>query len=256
MRNVPHDLTGRAGPGLTTAPLTPRIVHTITVRLPHPLRAAAVAALLFTGTATSLLSMTQIASVDEDGITVAIDLHRRIDLGVPPGPRRLYAVAPRARLLLRAALEFRRRAARTAAGHDLFADCFGTAPRFEALIAGAGLPVPAPIHPHTDDWRTAARSSGTCTPHHPPPMPCRASGSYARDRPTLTARRSFHARLRPDVRLRLPGPAPVLRTPPADQYRIAGVLLLVGVVLWAVARFTRRGLFRPRAGQPDESAPH
>lgn len=43
---------------------------------------------------------------------------------------------------------------------------------------------------------------------------------------------------------------------PADQYRIAGVLLLVGVVLWAVARFTRRGLFRSRAGQPDESAPH
>lgn len=159
MRNVPHDLTGRAGPGLTTAPLTPRIVHTITVRLPHPLRAA-------TGTATSLLSMTQIASVDEDGITVAIDLHRRIDLGVPPGPRRLYAVAPRARLLLRAALEFRRRAARTAAGHDLFADCFGTEPRFEALIAGAGLPVPAPIHP-------PHRRLAHCRPQfwhlHPPP---------------------------------------------------------------------------------------
>ncbi|WP_257004117.1 hypothetical protein [Streptomyces sp. SA15] len=28
---------------------------------------------------------------------------------------------------------------------------------------------------------------------------------------------------------------------PADQYRIAGVLLLVGVVLWAVSWVTRRG---------------
>ncbi|MEU9398041.1 hypothetical protein AB0D86_49765, partial [Streptomyces sp. NPDC048324] len=76
--NVPDDLTSRAGPGITTVPLTPRTVHTITVRLPNPLRAAAVAALLFTGTDTSLLSMTQIGSVDEDGTTVAIDRDSRI----------------------------------------------------------------------------------------------------------------------------------------------------------------------------------
>jgi amino acid transporter len=43
---------------------------------------------------------------------------------------------------------------------------------------------------------------------------------------------------------------------PADQYRIAGILLLVGVALWAVAWFTRRDVHRPRADQPDESAPH
>ncbi|MEU9116369.1 APC family permease [Streptomyces sp. NPDC048483] len=43
---------------------------------------------------------------------------------------------------------------------------------------------------------------------------------------------------------------------PADQYRIAGVLLLIGVVLWAVAWFTPRGASVPEAGQPDKTAPH
>ncbi|MFB7091164.1 hypothetical protein [Streptomyces sp. NPDC056296] len=155
--NVPDDLTSRAGPGITTVPITPRVVHTITVRLPNPLRAAAIAALLFTGTDTSLLSMTQIASVGEAGTTVAIDRDSRIHIGEPPGPRHMYAVPPRARPLLRAAVEFRRRTPRTAAGHGLFANCFGTTPRFEALIADAGLPIPALAHPHSgDDWHTAA----------------------------------------------------------------------------------------------------
>ncbi|MFD3960502.1 hypothetical protein [Streptomyces bacillaris] len=66
--NVPDDLASCAGPGLTTVPLTPRTVHTITVRLPNPLRAAAIAALLFTGTDKSLLSMTQIGSLEADRI--------------------------------------------------------------------------------------------------------------------------------------------------------------------------------------------
>ncbi|MDK0518253.1 APC family permease [Streptomyces sp. ML-6] len=43
---------------------------------------------------------------------------------------------------------------------------------------------------------------------------------------------------------------------PADQYRIAGVLLLIGVVLWAVTWFTRRDASVPEAGRPDETAPH
>ncbi|MFB6815408.1 hypothetical protein ACFCV8_12790 [Streptomyces sp. NPDC056347] len=163
--NVPEGLTSCAGPGITTVPLTPRIVHTITVRLPNPLRAAAVAALLFTGTAKSLLSMTQIASVDDAGTTVAIDRDSRINIGEPPGPRHMYAVPPRARLLLRAALEFRRRTPRTAAAHGLFANCFGTSPRFETLIADAGLPIPALVHPHPeDDWHTAARCWHLHTP--------------------------------------------------------------------------------------------
>ncbi|WP_240677598.1 carboxymuconolactone decarboxylase family protein [Actinacidiphila soli] len=92
--NVPDDLTNCAGPGITTVPITARVVHTITVGLPNPLRAAAVAALLFTGTDKSLLSLTQIASVDEGGTTVAIDRDSRINIGVPPGPRHLYAVPP------------------------------------------------------------------------------------------------------------------------------------------------------------------
>ncbi|WP_234363672.1 MULTISPECIES: hypothetical protein [unclassified Streptomyces] len=168
--NVPDDLTSRAGPGITTVPLTPRAVHTITVRLPNPLRAAAVAALLFTGTDTSLLSMTQIGSVDEAGTTVAIDRDSRIHIGEPPGPRHMYAVPPRARPLLQAAREFRRRTPRTADAHGLFANCFGTTPRFEALIADAGLPIPALAHPHVgDDWHTAARCWHLHTPQPPAP---------------------------------------------------------------------------------------
>jgi hypothetical protein len=168
--NVPDDLASCAGPGLTTVPLTPRTVHTITVRLPNPLRAAAIAALLFTGTDTSLLSMTQIAGVDKDGTTVAIDRDSRINIGEEPGPRHLYAIPPRARPLLRAAVEFRRRTPRTADNHGLFANCFGTAPRFEALIADAGIPVPAVVHPHSeDDWHTAARCWHLHTPAPPAP---------------------------------------------------------------------------------------
>ncbi|WP_240649064.1 hypothetical protein [Streptomyces sp. Z26] len=168
--NVPDDLTSCAGPGLTTVPITPRTVHTITVRLPNPLRAAAIAALLFTGTEKSLLSMTQIGSVDEDGTTVAIDRDSRINIGEPPGPRHLYAVPPRARPLLHAAVEFRRRTPRTADNHGLFANCFGTTPRFEALIADAGFPLPVLAHPHAgDDWHTAARCWYLHTPAPPAP---------------------------------------------------------------------------------------
>ncbi|MGW8850068.1 hypothetical protein ACWGNE_20095 [Streptomyces xiamenensis] len=168
--NVPDDLTSCAGPGLTTVPLTPRTVHTITVRLPNPLRAAAIAALLFTGTDKSLLSMTQITSVDKDGTTVAIDRDSRINIGEEPGPRHLYAVPPRARTLLHAAVEFRRRTPRTADNHGLFANCFGTTPRFEALIADAGFPVPALAHTHAgDDWHTAARCWHLHTPAPPAP---------------------------------------------------------------------------------------
>ncbi|MFC8277691.1 hypothetical protein ACFUJR_35185 [Streptomyces sp. NPDC057271] len=172
--NVPDDLTSRAGPGITTVPLTPRVVHTITVRLPNPLRAAAIAALLCTGTDKSLLSMTQIASVDEDGTNVAIDRDSRINIGEPPGPRHLYAIPPRARPLLHAAVEFRRRTPRTADNHGLFANCFGTTPRFEALIADAGLPIPALANPHSgDDWHTAARCwhLHTTTPPAPDVLP-------------------------------------------------------------------------------------
>ncbi|MEU3976770.1 hypothetical protein [Streptomyces bacillaris] len=163
--NVPDDLNRRAGPGITTVPLTPRTVHTITTRLPSPLRAAAIAALLCTGTATPLLAMTQITSVGEAATHIAIDRDGRINIGAPPAPRHLYAIPPRARPLLAAALEFRRRTPRTAPAHGLFANCFGTTPRLQALIADAGLSVPALDHPHTDDdWHTAARGWYLHTP--------------------------------------------------------------------------------------------
>ncbi|AQW49528.1 APC family permease [Streptomyces violaceusniger] len=44
---------------------------------------------------------------------------------------------------------------------------------------------------------------------------------------------------------------------PADQYRIAGALLLIGVVLWAATWLARRGAPVPAAAaQSDETAPH
>ena len=39
---------------------------------------------------------------------------------------------------------------------------------------------------------------------------------------------------------------------PGDEYRIAGVLLLVGVALWAVAWFTRDRTGTPAAASDDE----
>ncbi|WP_241844667.1 hypothetical protein [Kitasatospora sp. CB01950] len=168
--DVPDDLTDCAGPGLTTVPLTPRVLHTITWRLPNPLRAAALASMLFTGTSRDLLSMTQIESVDHHHATVAIDRDSRINIGQAPGPRHMYAVPPRARPLLRAAVEFRRRSPRTADHHGLFANCFGTTPRLEALVADAGLAIPTLVHPHPgDDWHTTARCWRLHTPAPPTP---------------------------------------------------------------------------------------
>ncbi|NUP22950.1 MAG: APC family permease [Streptomyces sp.] len=43
---------------------------------------------------------------------------------------------------------------------------------------------------------------------------------------------------------------------PADQYRIAGILLLVGVALWAVARITHPAASAPDTDRTDETAPH
>lgn len=163
--DVPDDLAERGGPGITTVPITPRVVHTITTQLPNPLRAAAVAALLFTGTAQSLLSMAQLASVDEHATRLAIDRDSRINVGVPPGPRHMYAVPARARPLLRAALEFRRRTPRTADHLGLFANCFGTSERFDHLVRDVSLSIPAVLHPHpVEDWHTAARCWHLNTP--------------------------------------------------------------------------------------------
>ncbi|MFF4590441.1 hypothetical protein [Streptomyces sp. NPDC001388] len=163
--HVPDDLTEHSGPGITTVPITQRVAHTLTTELPNPLRAAAVAALLFTGTAQPLLSMTQLASIDERTTRLAIDRDSRINVGVPPGPRHMYAIPPRARPLVAAALEFRRRTPRTADHLGLFANCFGTSERFDRLIRDTSLHIPAVVHPHpADDWHTAARCWHLNTP--------------------------------------------------------------------------------------------
>jgi hypothetical protein len=156
--DVPDDLIERGGPGVTTVPVTPHVAHTLATHLPNPLRAAAAAALLFTGTDQSLLAMTQIASVDEHATRLAIDRDSRIHIGMPPGPRHMYAIPPRARPLFTAALTFRRRTPRTTDNLGLFAGCFGTPIRFDNLIRDAGLDIPTVTHPHpAQDWHTAAR---------------------------------------------------------------------------------------------------
>ncbi|MEV1026937.1 hypothetical protein [Streptomyces sp. NPDC050264] len=156
--DVPEDLNERGGPGITTVPITPHVAHVLSAHLPNPLRAAAAAALLFTGTDQSLLCMTQIASVDEHTTRLAIDRDSRIHIGMPPGPRHMYAIPPRARPLLAAALAFRRRTPRTTDHLGLFAGCLGTPIRFDNLIRDAGLDIPAVTHPHpAQDWHAAAR---------------------------------------------------------------------------------------------------
>ncbi|MFF1322403.1 hypothetical protein ACFVZZ_23670 [Streptomyces chartreusis] len=172
--DVPHDLAEHAGPGITTVPITPRVAHTLTTQLPNPLRAAAIAALLFTGTAESLLSMTQLSSVNAQTTYLAIDRDSRVNVGEPPGPRHMYAIPPRARPILAAALEFRRRTPRTADHFGLFANCFGTSDRFDHLIRDTSLRIPALLHPHpTRDWHTAARCwhLNTPAPDLPPTLP-------------------------------------------------------------------------------------
>ncbi|WP_405933722.1 hypothetical protein [Streptomyces sp. NBC_00827] len=163
--NVPDDLAEHGGPGITTVPITSRVTHILATQLPNPLRAAAVAALLLTGTSHSLLSMTQLASVGKHTTHLAIDRDSRINIGVPPGPRHMYAIPHRARPFLAAALEFRRRTPRTADHLGLFANCFGTSERFEHLIRDVSLHIPAVLHPHpTEDWHTAARCWRLNTP--------------------------------------------------------------------------------------------
>lgn len=163
--DVPDDMAKRGGPGITTVPITPRVEDILDTQLPNPLRAAAVAALLFTGTDQSLLSMTQLMSVDDRISRLAIDRDSRIYVGVPPGPRHMYAIPPRARPLIFAALEFRRRSPHTAAHHGLFANCFGTVGRFDHLVRDADLHIPAVLHPHpTEDWHTAVRCWHLNTP--------------------------------------------------------------------------------------------
>ena len=43
---------------------------------------------------------------------------------------------------------------------------------------------------------------------------------------------------------------------PGDQYRIAGVLLLIGLVLWALTWYTRRGAAASEGADPDRKAPY
>lgn len=172
--DVPDDLAAHGGPGITTVPFTAPVEYAISTRLPNPLRAAALAALLFTGTATALLSMSQLESVHDQGAVLAVDRDSRMIIGATPRPRHMYAVPPRARPLIRAALDFRRRTPRTAEHHSLFANCFGTSERFDNLIADAGLPIPALVHPHPgQDWHATARCwhLNSPAPDSPPVLP-------------------------------------------------------------------------------------
>ncbi|MGW4935142.1 hypothetical protein ACWEQH_19290 [Streptomyces sp. NPDC004166] len=156
--DIPDNLTDYGGPGVTTVPFTPRVARILTTRLPHPLHAAAAAALLFTGTTPALLRLTQLTSIDEHTTRIAIDRDTQIHIGDPPGPRHMYAIPPRARPMIRAALEFRRRTPKTTAHFGLFATCFGTPDLYDNLIADMGIDIPAAAGSAAcRDWHTATR---------------------------------------------------------------------------------------------------
>jgi hypothetical protein len=164
---VPDDLAACGGPGVTTVPYTPRIAHWIGIRLPSPARAAAAAALLFTGTSSQALARIPIGSVDAACTRIVRPLDPTVvqPTGEIGGPSHVYAIPARARPVIRAAVEFRRRTPRTADGMTLFAKCFGTSDRFRDLIADAGYPVPALLHPHlVPDWHHQARCWHLNTP--------------------------------------------------------------------------------------------
>ncbi|MFJ8608073.1 hypothetical protein ACIRH0_12855 [Streptomyces sp. NPDC093675] len=156
--DIPDDLADYGGPGVTTVPFTPRVARILTTRLPHPLHAAAAAALLFTGTTPALLRLTQLTSIDEHTTRIAVDRDTQIHIGDPPGPRHMYAIPPRARPMIRAALEFRRRTPKALAHFGLFATCFGTPDLYDNLIADMGIGMPAAAcNAASRDWHTAAR---------------------------------------------------------------------------------------------------
>lgn len=121
------------------------------------------------------VAMTQIAGVNASATQVAIDRDARINIGAPPTPRHLYTIPPRARPLVRAALEIRRRTPRTAAGMACSRTASAPRPASRPSFADAGLAVPALDHPHTgDDWHTAARGWHLHTPALTAPdvLPC------------------------------------------------------------------------------------
>lgn len=157
---VPEDLAACGGPGVTTVRFTPRLARWIHTRLPNPLRAAAAAALLFTGTGPHALMLTPVSALDPAATRLVRPLDPTVvqPTGELGGPSHVYAIPARARPIMRAAAEFRRRTPKTADHHGLFAKCFGTADRFRDLIVDAGYPLPALLHPHlVPDWHHQAR---------------------------------------------------------------------------------------------------
>ncbi|MGW5121804.1 hypothetical protein ACWEQ8_41230 [Streptomyces noursei] len=133
------------------------------MRLPNPLRAAAVAALLFTGTTKSLLSMTQIDSSEDAGTTMAIDRDSRINIAESPGPQHMYAVPPRARF----PATCRRRIPPPHPAHRRrprpVRELLRHLPTLRALVADADIVIPALAHPTPETTGTPPPAAGTCT---------------------------------------------------------------------------------------------
>ncbi|MFG2697200.1 hypothetical protein [Kitasatospora sp. NPDC048407] len=154
--DLPKGLAHLGGPGITTVPFTPRIAHQIRTQVLNPVRAAALTALLVTGTSTAYLGHVLIAGVSPDGSHLVVNPDARTTVGEPPGPDTLYAVPPRARPFLLAAVDYRRRESRTDDTSMLFTKCFGH--RLKALTLDGGMPIPALVHPHPGkDWHEHAR---------------------------------------------------------------------------------------------------
>ncbi|NEB39526.1 hypothetical protein [Streptomyces sp. SID14515] len=160
--DVPEDLDAAGGPGITTRPCTPKTVQHLSVIL-GPTQAAGLATLLFTGAHPDLVASATVDSVTANASRIHLPAHGHIH-GHPTGqspsddePRSttVYAVPPRARPLLHAALLFRQRE-QAPAHFRLFSNTFGH--RLTALTEDLALPIPTLVHPHpAPDWHQQAR---------------------------------------------------------------------------------------------------
>ncbi|MFJ2109805.1 hypothetical protein ACIOHH_35145 [Streptomyces microflavus] len=160
--DVPEDLDAAGGPGITTRPCTPKAIQHLTA-IPGPPQAAGLATLLFTGAHPDLVAAATVDSVTANATRIHLPAHGHIPRHTTdPGPSAekpasttVYAIPPRARPLLHAALLFRQRE-QAPAHFLLFSNTFGH--RLTALTEDLALPVPTLVHPHpAPDWHQQAR---------------------------------------------------------------------------------------------------
>ncbi|WP_330455434.1 cytochrome P450 [Streptomyces sp. NBC_00820] len=171
--HVPGDLDRASGPGLTTCPVTPYVLHQVSRGIAHPVQLAAILALLFTGTHPDALRATPLSGLDARCTHLTVPDVWHPGHGSPSEPPGVcYTIPPRARPVFAAASAFRRMGG--ARDHfPLFELSFGHL--LEALAQDAALPMPALTHPHYGpDWHHRAHchqltDGSPPSGHRPPP---------------------------------------------------------------------------------------